>query len=66
MELTDVEKRLLALHYVFPVPLNRLNRLYEIDPTLEKLYTYRPKELADLLGISLAQGRSIERKFTAK
>ncbi|MEK5039563.1 DNA-processing protein DprA [Sporosarcina sp. FSL K6-3457] len=55
MELTDVEKRLLALHYVFPVPLNRLNRLYETDPTLEKLYTYRPKELVDLLGISLTK-----------
>ncbi len=55
MELTVVEKRLLALHYVFPVPLNRLNRLYEIDPTLEKLYTYHPKELADLLGITLAK-----------
>ena len=37
MELTDAERRLLALHYVFPVPLNRLNRLYEIDPNLEKL-----------------------------
>lgn len=55
MKLTDVEKRLLALHYVFPVPLNRLNRLYEFDPTLEKLHLYRPKELADLLGISLAK-----------
>ncbi|WP_203246212.1 DNA-processing protein DprA [Sporosarcina beigongshangi] len=53
MELTNVEKRLLALHYVFPVPLNRLNRLYETDPTLEKLYTYRPMELVHLLGISL-------------
>lgn len=53
MELTDAEKRLLALHYVFPVPLNRLNRLYEIDPTLEKLYKYRPKELVHLLGITL-------------
>ena len=55
MKLTDAERRLLALHYVFPVPLNRLSRLYETDPTLEKLYTYRPKELADLLGISLAK-----------
>ncbi|WP_342509440.1 DNA-processing protein DprA [Sporosarcina sp. FSL K6-2383] len=53
MELTDVEKRLLALHYVFPVPLNRLNKLYETDPTLEKLYMYRPIELVRLLGISL-------------
>ncbi|MFJ7933127.1 DNA-processing protein DprA [Sporosarcina sp. NPDC096371] len=55
MELTDTEKRLLALHYVFPVPLNRLNRLYEKDPNLEKLYTYRAKELVDLLNISLAK-----------
>ncbi len=49
MELTDAERRLLALHYVFPVPLNRLNRLYEIDPNLEKLYVYKAVELAHIL-----------------
>ncbi len=51
MELTDAERRLLALHYVFPVPLHRLKRLYEKDPNLEKLYVYRAEELAKLLEI---------------
>ncbi|WP_318615441.1 DNA-processing protein DprA [Sporosarcina sp. YIM B06819] len=55
MELTNAEKRLLALHYVFPVPLNRLSRLYDRDPNLERLYTYRANELVDLLNISLAK-----------
>ena len=66
MELTDVERRLLALHYVFPVPLNRLNRLYEIDPNLEKLYVYKAVELAHILNISVVKSKSIERKSTPK
>ena len=37
MEMTDAERRLLALHYVFPVPLNRLNRLYESRPESRKV-----------------------------
>jgi DNA processing protein len=55
MEMTDAERRLLALHYVFPVPLNRLNRLYERDPNLEKLFSYPANELADLLNIKTAK-----------
>lgn len=55
MVLTDAERRLLALHYVFPVPLNRLNRLYEIDPNLEKLYVYKAVELAHILNISVSK-----------
>ena len=51
MKLADAERRLLALHYVFPVPLNRLERLYEIDPNLEKLYVFKAIELAHLLKI---------------
>lgn len=52
MKLTDAERRLLALHYVFPAPLNKLERLYGIDPNLEKLYTYRPDQLASMLTIT--------------
>ena len=60
MELTDAERRLLVLHYVFPVPLNRLNRLYEIDPNLEKLYVYTAVELAHILNISVSKARQLK------
>lgn len=60
MELTDAERRLLALHYVFPVPLNRLNSLYEIDPNLEKLYVYKAFELAHILNISMSKASQLK------
>ncbi|WP_186671255.1 DNA-processing protein DprA [Sporosarcina sp. BP05] len=60
MELTDAERRLLALHYVFPVPLNRLNRLYEIDPNLEKLYVYKAFELAHILNIPVLKASQLK------
>lgn len=60
MELTDAERRLLALHYVFPVPLNRLNRLYGIDPNLEKLYVYKAVELAHILKISVSKASQLK------
>lgn len=45
------EDRLLALHYIYPQPLNRINRLMIDDPNLERL-EYRPAwEIAQLLGI---------------
>ena len=52
MELTDVERRLLALHYLFPVPLNRLKTLYEIDPNLEKLSYIFGRTTSTILNIT--------------
>ena len=63
MELTDAERRLLALHYMFPVPLNRLKRLYETDPALEKLYMYKAIELAQILKISLTKASQLKEKL---
>jgi DNA processing protein len=60
MELTDVERRLLALHYVFPVPLHRLERLYGIDPNLEKLYAFKAIELAHILKISVLKASQLK------
>jgi DNA processing protein len=60
MELTDKERRLLALHYVFPVPLNRLGKLFEIDPDLDQLFAYRAKELAELLNIPMAKALKLK------
>lgn len=60
MELTEAEKRLLALHYVFPVPLNRLNRLYEHDPHLARLTTHSVHQLAELLSLSIEKATTLK------
>jgi len=49
MELTEAEKRLLALHYLLPVPKNRLNALYEMDPELLNYQRYSAEVLSRLL-----------------
>lgn len=53
MELSEVEKRLLALHYLLPVPKNRLNTLYEIDPDLVNYQKYSNERLAQTLRMSV-------------
>ena len=63
MEVSKVEKRLLALHYFFPVPKNRLNRLYEIDPNLEKFQTYSAERLANLLKITSLKASQLKANF---
>lgn len=49
MKLTATERRLLALHYFFPVPKNRLNLLYEMDPNLVDFQAYPAEKLAAIL-----------------
>lgn len=63
MEVSEVEKRLLALHYFFPVPKNRLNRLYEVDPNLENFQTYSTERLANLLKITNLKASQLKVNF---
>ncbi|WP_172369703.1 DNA-processing protein DprA [Sporosarcina jiandibaonis] len=63
LKFTDGEKRLLALHYLFPVPKNRLNALFEIDPNLEKLHTYPAERLAFLLHIKMEKAVYLKESF---
>lgn len=51
-------QRFLALHYVFPVPLNKIKPLLEYDPELTKLETMKPSLLASIGKIS--QNRAIK------
>ncbi|MDW0115746.1 DNA-processing protein DprA [Sporosarcina thermotolerans] len=51
MEITEVDKRLLALHYVYPVPFNKLSEIMRNDPDLELLFNYYASDLARLLQI---------------
>ncbi|CEG22466.1 hypothetical protein BN1080_01395 [Planococcus massiliensis] len=56
-------QRFYALHYVYPKPLNRLQRLMADDPELGRL-TYRPpNEWSALLGISIAQAASLKKAY---
>ena len=45
------EDRLLALHYIYPQPLNRIQRLMIDDPNLERLEQRPAWEIAQLLGM---------------
>lgn len=60
MKLTEVEKRLLALHYLLPVPKNRLNTLYEIDPNLINYQNYSNERLAQVLNISIEKASHLK------
>ncbi|MFJ5769961.1 DNA-processing protein DprA [Psychrobacillus sp. NPDC093180] len=51
-------QRFLALHYVFPVPLNKIKPLLEYDPELTQLETMKPSLLASIGKIS--QNRAIK------
>ncbi len=53
MVLTQAEKHLLALHYLYPVAVNRLVKMYAHDPNLEMLYYHSSERLAELLNITL-------------
>ena len=46
-------QRLLALHYIFPKPLNRLDSILRFDPELERLAGKTPDELEQMLKIPL-------------
>ncbi|WP_438317564.1 DNA-processing protein DprA [Sporosarcina sp. FA9] len=62
-QLTDVEKRLLALHYVLPIPMNRLENLYKIDPELVDYQNYSAEELVRILRITLPNAVKLKMKL---
>ena len=59
----DFWQRLLALHYVYPKPLNRLKRLMVDDPDLEKLRSRNPYEIASLLEIQFAHASQLKNAY---
>jgi len=56
-------QRLLALHYVYPKPLNRLSRLMKDDPNLEYLHVRSPVDLAETMQIPLEQASALKRSY---
>ncbi|WP_432359361.1 DNA-processing protein DprA [Sporosarcina sp. UB5] len=55
MKLTDVDERLLALHYVYPAPFNKLAGMLKMDPDLHHLFNYRTDNLARMLQIPMSK-----------
>ncbi|MDW0111793.1 DNA-processing protein DprA [Sporosarcina saromensis] len=49
--LSETDRRMLVLHYVYPVPYNKIESIMDQDPLLEKLFCYRTTELQRLLQI---------------
>lgn len=64
MYLSDVEKRFLALHYVFPVPANRFVKLLEVDPELVEYQTYSTEKLAYLLNLTSEKASRLKRHLS--
>ncbi|RNF40615.1 DNA-processing protein DprA [Planococcus salinus] len=60
---SDFQHRLLALHYVYPKPLSRLNRILEKDPELQFFYRMPIYELAEALNIPSAQAGRIKSAY---
>lgn len=56
-------ERLLALHYVFPVPLNRLQTLLEVDPDLQKIEQMPTQEIARFLNLSIEKAGCLQESY---
>ncbi|MET3575277.1 DNA-processing protein DprA [Bhargavaea ullalensis] len=63
MEIREFEERLLALHYAYPAPLNRLDRLLAADPELENAGRMGAAELAFLLGLDQKKALLIQSRI---
>ncbi|AYC29229.1 DNA-processing protein DprA [Paenisporosarcina cavernae] len=57
---TSFEEKLLALHYVFPVPLNRIQSLLERDPTLDYVEKMSIPQLASVLKLSYDRSKRLQ------
>lgn len=59
----EFTQRLLALHYVYPKPLNRLSPLMKDDPDLEYLRFRSPVDLAETMKIPLEKANALKRSY---
>lgn len=59
----EFTQRLLALHYVYPKPLNRLAPLLKEDPDLEYLRFRSPVDLAETMQIPLEKAIALKRSY---
>ena len=57
------EQRLLALHYVLPIPLNRLQPLLQVDPELEECERMHIHQLSCLLNLTHEKSRKFKEAY---
>lgn len=57
------EQRLLALHYVLPIPLNRLQPLLQVDPELEECERMHIHQLSRLLNLTNEKARKFKEAY---
>ncbi|MCG3090115.1 DNA-processing protein DprA [Sporosarcina cyprini] len=56
---SPLERQLLRLHYIYPVPWNRIQPLFEIDPELERLAAMKPELLSRLLRLPISKAERL-------
>lgn len=56
-------QQLLALHYVYPLPLNKLQRLLSEIGTLQQLPTISARELAQALQVQLQTAQTLQQNY---
>lgn len=56
-------ERLLALHYVLPIPLNRLQPLLQVDPELEECERMHIHQLSRLLNLTNEKARKFKEAY---
>jgi DNA processing protein len=56
-------QRLLALHYVLPIPLNRLKPLLQVDPDLAKCERMNIHHLSQLLKLTLERAQKFKEAY---
>lgn len=64
MQLTDVEKRFIGLHYLIPAPLNRFVLLLETDPELIQFPTFSSEKLAYLLNLTPKKAGQLKKRLS--
>lgn len=60
---SPMERQLLRLHYIYPVPWNRIQPLFEIDPDLEGLAAMKPELLSRLLRLNSSKAKRLSERL---
>lgn len=61
--LSETDRRMLVLHYVYPVPYNKIALIIDQDPLLENLFCFRTSELQRLLQIPQSKAARLNQQL---
>lgn len=60
MHLSNLERKLIVLHYYFPAPVNRYRRLLQMDPTLQSVPTLSARQLARHVNLPIGKANQLK------